>query len=577
MTSGSRRCLYLAIALMASFRGVAQPPSSPPPLPQPPDAHSDAGEIPCFQYALDAYLTDKDVQLQLNGNPLAARLPPPCTESVNPAVPTAANKAGDSSISTMKSLFDTSHTPLERLQNGFDLYSWLTFLALNSPDDASSSFGLSSAGTVWERRFFPLDQVIRESDIDTASPQFSRLHLPASCPKPAKGATEPTLFVTVDDVAFDQPFRSGPLIDQHGNFSLNTIFVNSTMRNYINKHKLYVAAGQVDFPERIDFDAGTSAAGEPLALGSIMIKASWRIITPGENLSEFHTVTAYRYLPSKNQCDIQTLGLVGLHIVHKTEGRRQWIWTTFEHVRNVPTRADLANGTKTGYLFYDTSRPPPLSNEPPPQPWNEVVPSTQKSQIVRARDLSDDVKVINSRVHGDLAALSKMPGARKNAFADPNVWLHYQLVSTQWPADFFCAKEQDAQKKLRQANQLPDPACLPAPEFLPNSTLETYIQHDIGTPGGVPQATSSCIACHNNAVGYQHINFGDARSLSHSKIPVPPEDECLKGAPTRACSAASDFTFILEQVCAPMPDLLTGKPDPRFCKHAPEPPLGELH
>ena len=39
---------------------------------------------------------------------------------------------------------------------------------------------------------------------------------------------------------------------------------------------------------------------------------------------------------AKPPCLRKTLGLVGFHVGHKTEGRRQWIWTSFEHMQNVP-------------------------------------------------------------------------------------------------------------------------------------------------------------------------------------------------------------------------------------------------
>ena len=42
----------------------------------------------------------------------------------------------------------------------------------------------------------------------------------------------------------------------------------------------------------------------------------------------------------------------------------------------------------------------------------------------------------------------------------------------------------------------PDMNCAPAPTFLANSTLETYSQ------GRIPQASSSCMACHGNATSY---------------------------------------------------------------------------
>jgi hypothetical protein len=63
--------------------------------------------------------------------------------------------------------------------------------------------------------------------------------------------------------------------------------------------------------------------------------------------------------------------------------------------------------------------------------------------------------------------------------------------------------------------------CSPAPTYLANSTLETYSQ------GDVPLASSRCIACHGNAVGFQ-------RSASNPQI-------------GRANLNQSDFTFMLEK------------------------------
>jgi hypothetical protein len=63
--------------------------------------------------------------------------------------------------------------------------------------------------------------------------------------------------------------------------------------------------------------------------------------------------------------------------------------------------------------------------------------------------------------------------------------------------------------------------CSPAPTFMANSTLETYSQ------GEVPIASSSCIACHGNAVGFQ-------KTTSNPQPGKPNMNQ-------------SDFTFILEK------------------------------
>ena len=62
--------------------------------------------------------------------------------------------------------------------------------------------------------------------------------------------------------------------------------------------------------------------------------------------------------------------------------------------------------------------------------------------------------------------------------------------------------------------------CAPAPTFLANSTLETYSQ------GTNPLASSSCMACHGNAVS-QQVRPPDMK----------PEDFFNQ----------SDFTFMLEK------------------------------
>jgi hypothetical protein len=77
--------------------------------------------------------------------------------------------------------------------------------------------------------------------------------------------------------------------------------------------------------------------------------------------------------------------------------------------------------------------------------------------------------------------------------------------------------------------------CSPAPTYLANSTLETYSQAekkadskaDFPDSPEVPLATSSCIACHSNAVGFQ-------RTASNREGGRPNLNQ-------------SDFTFMLEK------------------------------
>jgi len=78
-------------------------------------------------------------------------------------------------------------------------------------------------------------------------------------------------------------------------------------------------------------------------------------------------------------------------------------------------------------------------------------------------------------------ALKLLVGVNTNS-----VWKNYELVSTMWPTspgNGLCTA--DPQFPLGE----------PAPSYLANTTLETYIQG----PPLAPNVSSNCIECHNNA------------------------------------------------------------------------------
>lgn len=369
-----------------------------------------------------------------------------------------------------------------RLQHGFDYYSWLTFIALNSPSDHKTPIGKDTQ-TEWET-WKQLPDVMRPGGV---SPD--KWGSPPDVPRACNAKFHPGMMILRMDMAetYNEPFKTGPLFDQNGNYALFVIFMNKAMFDFIDDNKLYSVEGQKRFAKEIDFPSG-DATGP----GSVMVKASWKIITPKDDATAYHTVQGLLYLPgATDECRHVQLGLIGFHVGHKTATRRQWIWTTFEHVKNVPTEDDVDNHKLAGpYNFYavaDTDKS--HINQVPPGPWDPLKmspawdpdhPSSFKSQIVRTGTLGADfadVKILNGVFQKFL------PGT---------VWANYELVTTQWPSDAACAKHSDFGK-------IPDSTCSPFPTFLANSTLETFSQPLPVPNGGIPLATSSCISCHNNA------------------------------------------------------------------------------
>ncbi len=392
---------------------------------------------------------------------------------------------------------------LANLQRGFDFYSWLTFIALNSPADGKViGKGPRPGGdavTKWESlaNYRPLADVMLP---DGAKPVWGTRIVPQPCQKfdgPGK------IVVTVIEETWNQPFKTGPLIDQYGHYALFDILMNKVMFDYIADNNLYSKQGQagsrinpIAFPEGVNDDKSKNPG--PGKMGAVMVKVSWRILDPArDDLSKFHTADALVYFPGPPHnpapdCVEKKLGLIGFHVGHKTASAPQWVWTSFEQVANVPSTSDIRNRTLLPrYSFYDaacdlTKCPP---NRTPPDPWPPNTSLTFHdpafhSQIVREETLPPFT--------ADVAELNKS----FRAILKGTVWENYMLLVTQWPSDHTNPVELTG---------------VPAPTYLANTTLETYSQ------GTVPLASSSCMACHGNATD-QHV-------------PALP----------------SDFTFILEK------------------------------
>ena len=435
---------------------------------------------------------------------------------------------------------------LENLQRGFDVYSWRTFIALNAPADGKTTIIHSQpdAPTRWEDmdNFKQLLDVMLPAKMpppkwptDRAGMEAERERLmPDECRALHKEMPD-RMIVKMIEESFNEPFKTGPLIDQQGHYAIFDILMNRQMFDYIMLHHLNTKAGQmansglaVDFPVGQNSKDATPTQDAVVAdLGAFMLKVSWKILVPEEiQAKNFHMVKALVLMPpgdpkAKRPCLPETLGLIGFHAVHKTASRPQWIWASFEHEKNVPDKDEVAAKTFNGpYNFFriDCKTDCPVANATPPRPWDPD-PALQlkfrkndsfKSQIVRETPLTDAAKHMNEIFHDIVKG---------------TVWAHYILLSTQWPSAFACtslhAQNFSVPSPKTDFAKQPDMTCSPAPTFFANSTLETYSQGDI------PLASSSCIACHGNAVSFQagasNAKLGDVRLNQ------------------------SDFTFILEK------------------------------
>lgn len=415
--------------------------------------------------------------------PTTTTMAPP----VDPAIVLSPKIPGDAQFGPLPPN-PTNEQKLLAIQGDFDIYSWNTFIALNWPPgpdgngDPNKTIGQNGDNdTVWEH-YRNVDNVFLPGG---AKPTYNG---PTSVPTQCKASYKPGMKIITQVgktptvlTAFSQPFNTGPLIDQNGNYTRYEILVNKPMFDYILQNTLYSKAGQKVFSGAVKFPCGVLNGPE----GAIMVKAAWRVISPADK-NRFHTQTVLVYSPASQNprypasCSTQLMGLVGLHIGHKTTSASQWLWSTFEHVDNAPSEADVASGKlKAKYNYYDPKCPaskcPP--NQVPPRPWNPTKVSAFHSQVVRMNMFKGNEFAFESAAARNADALKLLLGVSSSS-----VWQNYELISTMWPTN------------TGQCQATPgDPLGTPAPNFLANTTLETYIQ------GMVPNVSSNCIECHNNA------------------------------------------------------------------------------
>lgn len=432
-------------------------------------------KIPIFLFAIALFLSSCDERTEKKKEKSTE------PRLVSEAAPVPTTNTSDIVLSPIIPREITAVAPftLESLQDDFDDFSWRTFIALNWPANADGTADTNliigqqeSSPTVWQ--MYKSSREVFLPNGEKPNAWGMEENLPIVCKNLSeddlkKGIIKLTQVGKTHNVLDEsgEPFQTGPLIDQNGQYTRYEILMNESMFNYIVENTLYNQEGQKAFNPKIDFP---SSDVDTDSIGAIMVKAAWVKMGGKYDESKFHTTYALIYdNPHENagvepSCELQKVGLVGFHIAHKTETEPQWVWSTFEHVDNVPTQGE--KDLKDFYNFYDPSSTS-LVNEPPARPWDPGAKWTSPSQIERVIPITDSAKKMNTEYQQAL----------ENAFKG-SVWANYELISTQWPTNGTSAT---------------DPTGIPAPSFLANATLETYIQ------GEVKQTSSSCIACHNNA------------------------------------------------------------------------------
>ncbi|MFT5684938.1 MAG: hypothetical protein ACI8RZ_005883, partial [Myxococcota bacterium] len=376
----------------------------------------------------------------------------------------------------------------EERQKMFDCFSWRSFIALNWEADAERGkpntgvpFATVTANTdrVWETYkatwevFQPENETWEGSD---AGPWSAGRPVPTACDAVVKdkelSETPPVLSMlskssTRRDVANEtgQAFAGsfGTLFDRNNRLVRYQVLFNETEFNSL----VPTAATRDLFPAGPDKGAAVT-----LPDNSVEVKASWRELCLEKDCEyqdtegEYYTrdVLVYTAKPNSKDganadtCELVTYGLVGLHVAQKTFWAPQWIWATFEHVKNAPyidTKKKDESGVEetdlTGFSLFDPECTPPTdwgftscAEQPFLAPAKDSVanPCCENHELNRFPGMGfppwmgkDDPAVdgVPNRLTRLVPVGPETLNADYQSKLAGTVWANYMLVNTQWP------------------------------------------------------------------------------------------------------------------------------------------------
>lgn len=340
----------------------------------------------------------------------------------------------------------------------FDEFSWQTFVAINQPaPQARALADGDSVPRVWEtwadaNDFFGNTIPTQCGDSTRSGAKVLRMM--------SKNSHVPN---TNDEFI---EATGQPLIDQNRNFVLYEIRINPDEAKYLKAKKLNTLGGQHAYQQsgqQIDLPAGPTPEWGPH--GAMEVKAAWRILKAGHPANAaYYTRVGTIYISGENTdtgaplcIDNTTLGLVGLHVIHKTKKFVRWVWSTFEHNANTPN----AQNQKSSFFDPNCGDCPVNVHPKPPYKWATTQPyaaayGAHGTQVLAANQIYPHTDAVTVRWWA-------------TPWVQGTVWANYHLIGSQWSASA-------------------DAGFVGVPNYLANTTMETYIQ-----------PVSSCVICHAQA------------------------------------------------------------------------------
>jgi hypothetical protein len=379
----------------------------------------------------------------------------------------------------------------------FDNFSWRAFIALNWPASTDPNHRgepdrtkkLGDPGLrVWETYKARYEVFAPGSPIPAKWESYNGVNpCGENVSNLDKTLSAFSHFADYNQAAASLKDLANPLVAQNKTYTRYEVRFNREQYQSIFDNKWYAKLPTEQNPGRFN-------------TGSIEIKAAWRILNNSDSpavRARYYVTKALVFDPDattkqgKVVCTPQDIALTGFHIVIKTKLRPQWIWSSFEHVDNVPPKTTEPDAANVPAPYSYNSGMPPQQLDPKKAPTAISVTNPPESnpkpmQVVRLLPIRKETMKRNL----DYWNLPEVRGT---------VWANYMLVMTQWPTT--TAPE----KPSNDGGPFPNDTSA----TLANTTMETY------------QQKNSCIGCHqevSNSKGRDFVAFMSFDLLDPQKL-----------------------------------------------------------
>lgn len=452
------------------------------------------------------------------------------------------------------------------VQRLFDELSWQSFIALNWPLTAGGqpAARLTDEGTLLWETYSESYEVFKPDGsppdpygaprqtlpaiTDAGLPNSGSDVLPAQQHRVLHNISAVDSLDVVDEV--NQAFSS-PLWDQNGNAVHYEVLMNQPEYDYIAQNELYNLQGQVAFAAAnggvVQLPSGRFGTSD---LGAIEVKLAWRILTPDDIPARYLVRRAFIIVEGPVRWQEVSVGLVGMHISHKTVSSPQWIWSTFEHVDNLNVDSFAAFGPDAADhpkrpSFYDPDCEYCPVNVVPKADANGVL----KTQVSRTVPIPKATQAYNAEVQ----ALLRSAGSPLQ---------YYELINTQWPTE---PTAPPAATYSYPENITNKSGGRPTPVYLINSTMETYFQSGASKSGGANSSDVYLVVGDYPRVSIPSTNGGNtplqfAEGYCDS---LNPPGDCREAASqlvfsTESCMGCHSSAFIYTSGSGPSASGYTG-------------------